>query len=151
MQLGRAPRGRLALLYQTFEREGITKMETIEIQQYEAIPEKPGFLRPIDNASIKHVCDSLDAFLKRKGYAWDLEYFGIFAEQKANRPFPKFRWIAVFAVTGSNEGYYIHVEAITQDRIKGDKRELVYLAKTLSQDMTWCYEVCGAIAQFLQA
>jgi hypothetical protein len=123
---------------------------TIEIEQYEAIPDKPGYLRPIDNASTKHVCDSLNRFLEHKGHADRLDYYGAYAEARMNQPFPKFRWIAVFAVTGTNEGIYIHVEAISQDRIKGDKRELVYLAKTF-ETMDFAYQVCADIAKFLQA
>lgn len=70
---------------------------------------------------------------------WDtLDYFhtshqdpGVKSE---NREFPRCRWVAVFAVEGTNEGMYIHVEAIGPINASGitdhDRRVLLFLGKT---------------------
>ena len=74
------------------------------------------------------------------------EYFSIAGinEFKENEPFPdNYRWIAVFPVTGSNEGHYVHVELIT-----GKERNLIFLAKTFrGKDHAW--EIAKKIGSLL--
>ncbi len=64
---------------------------------------------------------------------WNLlDYFNIrtIDESKSDEVFPNYNWISVFPVIGGSEGYYFHVEAI-----EGNKRQLLYLGKTLSEDI----------------
>ena len=52
------------------------------------------------------------------------EYFNIVHSDGRTHWPATYHWLAIFAVKGGSEGYYIHVEAIT-----GDKRELLLLGK----------------------
>ena len=75
----------------------------------------------------------------------NMEYFDIMEKYhgKDERPFPDFRWIAVFAVTGGSEGYYVHVETIIDE-----KRELIFLAKTLL-DREHSFQIVRALSEIL--
>lgn len=49
-------------------------------------------------------------------------------------------WICCFAVTGSNEGYYVHIEVIDKgEKGQPGRRKLLGLAKCYSLDLAWQY------------
>lgn len=89
----------------------------IQIQIYEPIPEKPGYLRHVRNRTIGEIYDELRERLSNDGLLPD-EYFDISYScekkpwERDKDEFPRCRRIACYAVTGSNEGHYIHVDAI---------------------------------------
>ena len=105
---------------------------TIEIELYEPSddPEKAqqGYLRHVGNRKISEIYDELRAVLTKQGLHHEWEYFSIMSGVNSADPFPEYRCIACWAVPGGSEGWYIHVEAV-----KDDKRTLVYLGKVLGR------------------
>ena len=74
------------------------------------------------------------------------EYFSNMARhnKRGGDPFPQeYNWIACYAVTGGSEGHYVHVDVIT-----GDKRELLYLAKTF-QGMGQALKIAAHLGKML--
>lgn len=75
------------------------------------------------------------------------EYFTIsggLSSDDNNRPFPQeYNWLSVFPVTGGSEGHYIHIEVIN-----GEKRELLFLAKTF-RGMDHAWEISKQIGRLL--
>ena len=97
----------------------------IETDIYEPIPEKPGLLRYVGQRTLKEVFQELEQRLKADGLLQEVEYFGICVTVRYSDEwrdgngegylFPAFRWIACYAVTGSSEGHYVHIDAIMPD------------------------------------
>lgn len=76
------------------------------------------------------------------------EYFSNMAkyDKSGNEAFPQeYNWIACYAVTGGSEGHYVHV-----DIIKGDKRQMLYLAKTFRGYDHAC-EIAAHLGKMLNA
>lgn len=59
-------------------------------------------------------------------------------------PIPQYHWIAVYAVRGSAEGHYIHVDVIKAD----NSRETMLLAKTFA-GLAAAYDVAKICAELL--
>jgi hypothetical protein len=59
-----------------------------------------------------------------------------------------YRWLACYAVTGTSEGHYIHVELI--GNTQPEKRLRLWLGKTFS-GMLHAYQVAALLAQLLGA
>ena len=114
----------------------------IEIEEYEPVPDKPGYCRVARRKTIKDVHRLLKAELASQID----EYFDVFPTLNPEEPFPKGR-IACFAVTGANEGHYIHVEVIHRDTREAT---LLFLGKTFAGwDHAWkmtetCARLLGA-------
>ena len=76
---------------------------------------------------------------------WD-EYFSL--EVPGNEKWPdRYRWIAVYVVTGGSEGLYLHVDQL----LEGGGRRCLILGKSLASSWEDCYASAGRIAQFLGA
>ena len=59
--------------------------------------------------------------------------------------FPAYHWLSIFYVTGGSEGYYFHIEAI-----QGKERKLLFLGKTLYEDIDTALEIQNALCRILQ-
>ena len=98
---------------------------------------------------------------------WDeLDYFDIMAEnysggqEASKQPWPKYRWIACYAVIGSNEGHYVHIDVVYKDNDvivdpHGKNQEvscqrMMFLGKTFAGfDKAW--DIARACARHLAA
>lgn len=108
----------------------------VEVQEWEEVPDKPGYLQVKRTKTIDEVCRELIGIVGELGPGHD-EYFGVMVNVTVNRewPCPPGSRIVVFSVTGSSEGDYTHVE-VHHDR----KRELLLLAKTFDgRDASWAF------------
>lgn len=88
----------------------------IETDVYEPVPDKPGLIRWVRQRTVDEVYKDTVRFLKEQGLYDELDYFsqgGLTADK--NRDFPKWNWVACYAVKGASEGYYIHLDVITAD------------------------------------
>lgn len=109
-----------------------------------------GYVHTIRRKTVKEVYEELRARLEFEGMLPD-EYFAISTlieyekEDGINKPFPDFRLIACYPVTGGNEGHYIHVDAI-----KDGKCELIFVGKTFQGFERAC-EIANACARHLGA
>jgi hypothetical protein len=57
-----------------------------------------------------------DNIRRARGGRWSDPEFEAQRELERNRPIPlNHRWVACYPVTGSNEGYYLHVDLIFQE------------------------------------
>jgi hypothetical protein len=97
-------------------------MKPIELDFWEPSPEKPGTSRRICMRFVYDVYQELSQRLTDEfrdtecgfeglsmSYGWGLSDPDRYREHR----WPEmFRWIACYAVTGSNEGHYIHVDLI---------------------------------------
>lgn len=104
----------------------------IETEIWEPIPSKPGYLREVRKKTYEEVYKETCQFLKERDI-WDkLDYFYLCHdypnENYEKKPFPEWRWIACYAVVGSSEGHYIHVDIIKAD----NSREFLFLGKTFA-------------------
>lgn len=115
--------------------------------------DKDGFVHTIRRKTIKEVYDELCARLKFEDMFPD-EYFEISAsikykyetgKEKENAPFPEFRFIACYPVTGGSEGHYIHI-----DVVKDGKHEPIFLGKTFKGFERAC-EIANACSRHLGA
>jgi len=102
----------------------------IETEIWEPNPEKPGYMREVRKKTYGEVYKEVCQFLKERGIWDNLDYFHLSCncsdKNYEQRPFPVWRWIACYAVVGSSEGHYIHVDIIKSD----GSRELLFLGKT---------------------
>lgn len=145
-------------------------IEVIETEVYKqrmgADGKPTGYLQYVGQRSIGEVFAELKtrltetATLEDKDMSlWDsLDYFDLTWSGKrrleASDDFPSCRSVAVFAVTGSNEGHYIHVEAVGVREIKKDgslsKAEvvprLIFVGKTFS-GMSVALEISNTITR----
>jgi len=80
------------------------------------------------------------------------EYFGVSCEikykpggKRLNEPIGHYRWIACYAVTGTSEGHYIHVDRIYQAKPHASwTHEQLFLGKTFGG-----YDVACKVAAYL--
>lgn len=120
-----------------------TRQQPIEIELMEPVPDKPGYVRVRARRPIGEVLRELNAKLEVEGMLPDEYGFGAsFSptpphDRITAEPWPEWRWIAVYAVTGGSEGHYIHIDAIGRE----GQRTSIALAKTFEG-----WERAGAIA-----
>ena len=111
--------------------------ETIDPEVWICDPEpsREGFLKRTRRKSIGEVYDQVLAITGQEPEGAD-EGLSLFPGVDRDQPWPEGR-IACFAVTGSNEGDYVHVEVIrNSDRVR--HAELLFLGKTFSgPDSAW--------------
>lgn len=115
-------------------------------------PDKPGYLRFVRMATYRELFDYCEKALKTSGIYDELEYFSLMHHKDADLPLPRhLKWLAVFAVTGGSEGYYVHVETIYQgeDLRKGYERECVLLAKDLGGRFDTALKVVNLLTPLL--
>lgn len=126
--------------------ETILPPVTVETEIWGPDFDKPGYQKLERRRTIREVCDDLHAILGPYPEGGE-ESFGIFPTLAYKDPppeWPKGR-IAVFAITGANEGHYVHVEVHDQE-----KRVLVLLGKTFAgKDAAWKF--ARRLADLLQA
>lgn len=96
-------------------------MEPIQLDFWEPVPEKPGFVQRVAGRKIVDVHAELIARLRDAApdyegcslaYRWTLAPG---ADVSQHRWPATYHWIACYAVTGSNEGHYVHVDLVDQD------------------------------------
>jgi len=78
-----------------------------------------------------------------------LDYFslGTWQYKDKNKTWPTdYRWIACYYVTGGSEGYYFHIDVLTDD----NKRELIFLGKTLIENRDLAAEINSVLAKIFQ-
>ena len=104
----------------------------IELEHYVSDPAKPGYLKFAREATYREVADQCETALKHAGLWDDLDYFGTDSCEPSETPWPRSRWVAVYAVPGNSEGHYIHVDAIGRGASADAEfdRKLVILGKT---------------------
>jgi len=126
----------------------------IEIYLYEQ--GEPGFARYTGNRPVGEVFKELKRRLEAEGLLPE-EYFCLEYPEplkpKAEAPFPKFRRLACYAVTGVNEGYYVHVDALVpcyELDLPFLQAVPVFLGKTF-QGMDFACRVAAACARHLGA
>lgn len=131
-------------------------IKPIEIHQYETDAENPGYVRYSGNRPVGEVFTELKERLKAENLLPD-EYFDLVypdvVKPKLELEFPRYRWIACYAVTGDSEGHYIHVDAVVP-RTDLDSPiyqiVMVFLGKTF-QDLDFALVVAAACARHLGA
>lgn len=135
--------------YQILLEEG-ELAEPIEIEVYKPVEGRPGYSEYSHSRTRIEVLMELNKRLQRKAKDLGLELddgpFSVFARDR-DLPWPRYRWIAVFAVTGGSEGHYVHVEAINNNE---NTRELIYLLKTF-QGLEHAYRIAAIAAKELDA
>jgi hypothetical protein len=121
-----------------------TPIKVIETDVWEADPEKKGYLKFVRLKTIEEVYKEANQFLKEQFLYDRLDYFLVSGstnkEDKAE--FPKWRWIACYAVVGGSEGHYIHVDALT---VEG-KFVQIFTGKTFL-GMNFALEVSNALTK----
>ena len=130
-------------------------VDKINIQLWEPVPDKPGYVREAGRLPIDEVCNQLNTKLKELNIAPDEYGFNLRRDYSSRdsdvgKEFPAWCWFACYPVTGSSEGYYMHIDVFTQ---QGEHKNL-FLAKTLQEGqsgMEYAYEVCKVAALLLQA
>lgn len=92
-----------------------TPIKLIETDIWEKDKEVKGLLKFVRYRTINEVFKEVNQFLKEQFLYDGLDYFHIsdFQDDKKKLDFPQWRYIACYAVVGSNEGYYIHLDAVT--------------------------------------
>lgn len=124
----------------------------IATDEWEPDPEKPGYLRFVRMRTRGEVLSDLNSRLAHLAHlseespqSFDLWRFRWIAPSgegpswtpgrseriEYEEPMPRARWLACFAVAGSNEGHYVHIEALSpNEREDGYHSELIFLCKT---------------------
>jgi hypothetical protein len=105
--------------------------QLVEIEKYEAIPEKPGMVRHVGNVTYGELEQGIQAELK-KHHADILDTMDsiphlIHWESKPTEEIPSYRRIYAYAVYGGSEGIYLHVDIDLQ----GAPSKTIMLGKTL--------------------
>lgn len=130
--------------------ESQTLQAPIEIEVYRPVKGKPGYSELDYRRPVKEVI----AELNRKLRAEDPELFdeSSFSDMTSwdspNGPWPAWRWIAVFPVTGGSEGHYIHIETIGRDDARTST--MIALCKTFRGWDHAC-RIAAAAGRLLQA
>lgn len=128
----------------------------IVIYLYEPDQEKPGFVRFAGTRPVGEVFKELKQRLEAEGLLPE-EYFCLEYPEplkpKAEAPFPEFRRLACYAVTGANEGHYVHVDALVscyEEVLPFLQVVPVFLGKTF-QGLDFACRVAAACARHLGA
>lgn len=130
------------------------KIESVEIEVYEPVPDKPGYCQKVGNKSTGRVFCEVNKKLAEIGcpmshggksvdpqdpgvdWRWvgpvNAEYWcnGVDVSMDTEFPFLSTDWIACYVVTGGSEGYYVHVDVIPRD--EGRRSHTIFLAKFLT-------------------
>lgn len=87
----------------------------IEAEEFEAHPEKPGYLRLVRMRTFGEVWRRIKQAIKDHDEHLSIEYASAMdVEKKLHEEFPQeYRW-CVYLVEGANEGFYIHIEIKTR-------------------------------------
>ena len=136
--------------------KGASRIAPIEIHRYDPDPNNPPFLKYAGTRPVGEVYRELEQRLEAEGLLPD-EYFDLvypdLIKKDPSAPFPEYRRLACYAVTGDSEGYYVHVDAIIADRnVYPPSVRLVpvFLGKTF-QGMDFAYRAAAACARHLGA
>lgn len=101
----------------------------IETEIWEPNPDKSGYLRLVRHKTFKEVFEETKQFLIERDIWDNLDYFNLQNDKECeSNPFPAWRMICCYAVVGSSEGYYVHVDIIDID----GKRIPLFIGKILS-------------------
>jgi hypothetical protein len=66
-------------------------------------------------------------------------------------PWPtEYRWLAVFYVTGTSEGYYVHINTISRAAGRADKPETICLGLAKTYDRDNAAEIAMMASRLLQ-
>ena len=131
--------------------------DPIEIEVYRPVPGKPGY-QELDRRRLVHdVLTELNTKLGLEGVEideygftnmtkWDDPAWKASGYRDFALPWPAYRRIAVFPVTGGSEGHYVHVSVL----VDGDRHQTIGLAKTF---LGWDHacRISAATARLLQA
>ncbi len=115
---------------------------TIEIQTWKDHPTKPGYLtrdrRKTTREVIQEINAGLPEALKENMESEFSDMAELTSDVSGAVTFPEYRWIAVFPVTGANEGFYIHLETISDDEDgRGQTRKMIGSAKVWNKADAW--------------
>jgi len=111
--------------------EATTGPATVDGEVWEADPDRPGYLKLIRTKSAAEVFAEIIAITGKDPEGGE-EYFALDATKTG--PWPARARIVCYAVTGANEGHYVHVGAIHD----GGRYESLLIAKTFSgADAAW--------------
>ena len=104
-------------------------------------------IQDLENMPVQEVIDKIE---ETESHVWD-EYVSHGAIELERFP-SRFRWIAVYVVSGGSEGLYLHIDVIGTGVPRN--RALVILGKTCdASPAKWkaCWESAGRIADLLGA
>ena len=130
------------------------EIDLIEIDLWEPVPDKPGFVREVGRRSVKDVFKDLCEYLQCADVQFDdLDYFQMGFEWRSqdgkDQPWPDYHRILCFPVQGGSEGYYVHVGVVYD----GQYQDII-LGKTLfegREGFDRIAAVANACARALQA
>ncbi|MDI6907907.1 MAG: hypothetical protein QMC81_10560 [Thermoanaerobacterales bacterium] len=132
-------------------------VKPIEIYLFEPDPKNPGYVRHIGNRPVGEVFSELKERLKAENLlpeeSFHIVYLDSFIRPKYEAEFPRYRWLACYAVTGTSEGHYIRVDALV---LRPDldppicQAEPVFLGKTF-KGLDFAQAVAAACARHLGA
>jgi hypothetical protein len=131
-----------------------TDRKIVPTDEYEPVPDKPGFSRRTQYRLVKDVLADIAKILQEEGLLPD-EYFNSEIANSFER-WPAGRWIVCDAVTGNSEGHYIHVAVISGNKAgeRDPKTQWLYsivlLGKTF-QGLEFAQKSANRIAQLLDA
>ena len=112
------------------------RLAPIELEVWKPNPDKPGYCMFDRMATVGDVYDRCVEALDQAGLEDDIEGLTIMHPYGRLDDWPRSWFVACFAVRGSSEGHYIHVEAtaltLGEYRHQVDERRLVLLCKTFS-------------------
>lgn len=122
-------------------------------------PREKGYRESVGNRSYGEMFDFLKLHLATmvfdgRPFEECIDYFSCadrFDGIEAGTPLPDYRRVAVWTCTGGSEGWYVHVDLVTDDGTRDGKRHQgVFLVKTFAG---WevAHAIAGAIAQLLDA
>lgn len=126
----------------------IPRIRPIEIELYRPIPDKPGYVEVVGRKTKKEVFNELEKRLKAQGFYPDEYFSSRDYSNEGDKPFPEFRWISCYAVTGDSEGHYIHIDVIPYD--ENLERNIIFLGKSF-MGMDYAFEIAKACAKHLGA
>lgn len=104
--------------------------QIIEIERYKPNLDNPGYLTFLGYITVKELYDEIEKRWKAIAISYQnepsllynfLDYFrsvlllNIIQALTIPLPIPNHKALAIYAVTGSNEGHYIHIDAIDND------------------------------------
>lgn len=92
-------------------------LRPIEWEFYKPAPDRPGYVVFDRRLTVRELCELINERLKLAELTPDeygFSYTPAQYEGWENEPIPEHRWFACFAVTGSSEGYYIHIDLVSK-------------------------------------
>jgi hypothetical protein len=131
------PKGKASDIIDQMYRQGyrfVQRETRIEPLVYEPDPDRPGYLRFVRAKKLREV---LDEIVDATGAypAGCSEGLGLYPGMFANDPWPRAGRLVIFAVNGSSEGDWVHVQMQEDGRFKG-----LLLGKTFDgRDAAWKY------------